>query len=74
MISAQVAAALANFPRDARVCEYACRAALKLAANDAENRTRFYQLGVKPVVEEARQRFAANQQVAGWAERLLKEL
>ena len=69
-----VAAALQNFPRDARVCEYACRAALKLATGDAENKARFFRLGPKPLAEQARTRFAANATVAGWAERLIKEL
>ena len=69
-----VAGALRAYPRDARIAEYACRAAVYLARGDPENKDLFFRFGVRALAEKTAALFAATPAVAAWADRLQREL
>ena len=73
-MSAQVARALRAYPRDARIAEYACRAAVYLARGDSENKDLFFRFGVRQLAEQTAHLFAESTGVAAWADRLQREL
>ena len=69
-----VAACLKRFPRDARVQEYGCRAAVYLARGDSENKDLFHRFGVRNVAAATQALFATTPGVSAWADRLQREL
>lgn len=69
-----VTAALKAHPTDARVQEYAFRAAVYLARDNPENRERFIALGIHRLATSAARLFAGNHSVLAWAQRVQNDM